>query len=205
MAINLKRRRGTVSYKEPSSDDDFSQSSDAEHTPRKKRATPQRRSTRHKEPESERTSPKQSRQHAVTTNTTSINQSPNVRLRGKRRVSYRESSEEDNSDADFEVQEVTPSRERQRASISRASRTKKDRKPKSRPMKPLGAPLKAKKGKSEMFLREDTFLTMKQHRNPLLPRGKSSAMERFPPGRLCLIMSYYKSSSTPHTRSTTIT
>lgn len=105
MAAGAKRKRGAVSYKEPSSDEDLSDSSGVEQSSRGKRPAPSRRSTRHRandDDDDRHTSPEPSpapepsrKKHKVS------------RTRRHRKVSYKDvsSDEEDDPDADFELPE----------------------------------------------------------------------------------------------------
>jgi hypothetical protein len=99
MAVTSKRKRGPVSYREPSSDDDISgNSSDTEEeTNRRKRAAPSRRSTRHhQEPLVQRPSPTTGRRRATASR---------VSRRGRRgKISYKDAStddEDEDPEADF--------------------------------------------------------------------------------------------------------
>ncbi|KAF2633244.1 hypothetical protein BU25DRAFT_405169 [Macroventuria anomochaeta] len=105
MAITTKRKRGTVSYKEPSSAEDLSESSEYEHTPRRKRPAPSRRSARHQandDDSSRQTTPERS--PALEPSRKKHKES---RTRRHRKVSYKDisSDEEEDPDADFEVPE----------------------------------------------------------------------------------------------------
>jgi hypothetical protein len=151
MAVTLKRKRVAVSYKEPSSDDDLSESSDHERVTQK-RTVPSRRSTRRMRAvdqvssASERASPEPvpvDRQRP----------SRNARRRGKRNVSYKDiSSDEDDldPDADFEVEEerVMTVRTRSRPSTLPSSEPQRKRGARDRNSRRavLGAPLAPNKG-----------------------------------------------------------
>jgi hypothetical protein len=103
MATSTKRKRGAVSYKEPSSDEDLSESTEYEQSSRGKRPPPSRRSTRHRANDAD------DDQH------TSLEPSPapepsrkkdkEPRTRRHRKVSYKDfsSDDEEDPDADFEV------------------------------------------------------------------------------------------------------
>jgi hypothetical protein len=151
MAVTLKRKRGAVSYKEPSSDD-FLDSSDHEHTTRLKRTGPTRRSTRHSQTndeassESEHVSPEPApaRKRQVG--------SRSSRSHGRQRISYKdvssdEEEEEEDPDADFEMEgnEFAPVRpKRSRQTVPRCPHSSKAQKTtgKSRRKATIGAPLK---------------------------------------------------------------
>ncbi|CAO2648231.1 Nn.00g074980.m01.CDS01 [Neocucurbitaria sp. VM-36] len=149
MAVTLKRKRGAVSYKEPSSEEDFSESSSQEQTfRRRKRATPSRRSTRRQRPDSE---DELSSQHVspqslpVRKQTRSGPRSS--RSRGRQRISYKDISsdeEEEDPDADFELEEVQPPRGKSQTVTVRLSRPAKSSNSNGRPRRKLvlGAPLK---------------------------------------------------------------
>lgn len=100
MAVTLKRKRGAVSYKEPSSDDGLSEESEPEEQARPKRQAPSRHSARRREPPSASASPVVQRRPATEARST--------RQRA-RRISYKDvSTDEDDEDdedpdADFEV------------------------------------------------------------------------------------------------------
>ncbi|KAL5115800.1 hypothetical protein ACEQ8H_006295 [Pleosporales sp. CAS-2024a] len=104
MASTLKRKRGAVSYREPSSDEDLSESSGEDVQATAKRSTSSRRTTRRSDP----TAP-QVRQKA--------DRRPTTRLRGSRRgqgrrISYKDASTDDENDedpdADFEASDSEP-------------------------------------------------------------------------------------------------
>jgi hypothetical protein len=149
MAVTLKRKRGAVSYKEPSSDD-FLDSSDHERSTRHTRTGPTRRSARHSQTneeassESEHVSPEPApaRKHQAG--------SRSSRSHGKQRVSYKDVSSDDEEaedpDADFEMEEaefapVRPKRSRQ--TVPRCPHSSKAQKTtgKSRRKATIGAPL----------------------------------------------------------------
>jgi hypothetical protein len=151
MAVTLKRRRGTVSYKEPSSDEDLSESSESGGARRRKRPAPSRRSTRHRQDEREDKAPVEHTSPPPTS--TSRPRRPGRPSRGhrKRTFSYKdvssdEEEEEDDPDADFEIEEEPT--QQPRSKPRRTSRQSPRVHP-SPPSKPrgqrklaLGAPLK---------------------------------------------------------------
>jgi hypothetical protein len=150
MASTLKRRRGPVSYKEPSSDEgftDLSDESEQEIRRRRKRLGPQRRSTRNQSSKAEQSSSGGRRDDDAAAPRTVRNKV----LRGKRRISYQEDTTDDESMAgsDFEESAPTTPAKRQR-SCAPASRGRKKKKSSSeRPRsKALGAPRKPKRGTS---------------------------------------------------------
>ncbi|XPS90659.1 hypothetical protein M3J09_000095 [Ascochyta lentis] len=103
MAVTTKRKRGTVSYKEPSSDEGLSESAGYEQTPRRKRTAPSRRSARHQandDDSSRQTTPDPSPEPEP-----SRKKYKESRTRRHRRVSYKDisSDEDEDPDADFEV------------------------------------------------------------------------------------------------------
>lgn len=109
MAVDLKKRkRGPVSYKEPSSDEDFSEdSNDTRHSRRKRTGEPQRRSARHRTPTSTEPAQTQSAPTPQVRTKTASRPSPNqvLRSRGRARqnIYYGEDSSSDNyegSDSD---------------------------------------------------------------------------------------------------------
>lgn len=104
MTATSKRKRGTVSYKEPSSDEDLSESSVYGQTPRRKRPAPSRRSTRYQT--SDDLLSRHSSLEAPPTPESSRKREKASRTRRHRRVSYKDVSsdeEEEDPDADFEV------------------------------------------------------------------------------------------------------
>ncbi|EDU46794.1 conserved hypothetical protein [Pyrenophora tritici-repentis Pt-1C-BFP] len=119
MAVTLKRKRGAVSYKEPSTDDDLSSSSGHEPSTRKPRTAPTRRSSRHPQVVDDASSESE---HAAPT--PPDHRQPSVRSlrrrQGKQKISYKDVSsdedEDDDPDADFELVEerVMPVRTRSR-------------------------------------------------------------------------------------------
>jgi hypothetical protein len=106
MAATLKRKRGAVSYRDPSSDEDGTESSGEEEQPRQQRAAPARRSTRHPAPAEQRGSSSTARYR---------NTMPRVSRRGKAsKISYKDIStddeEEQDPDADFQASDDEPPR-----------------------------------------------------------------------------------------------
>jgi hypothetical protein len=138
MAVTLKRRREAVSYKEASSDDDehedeledeqLSDAADFERPLRKKRAVPDRISTRAR--------------------TATGGRSDSARLRGRRQVSYREVSSDDveppESEAEAEAEEVRAPPVKRRATSVRPARTESSSR--GGRVRSLGAPLKPNNG-----------------------------------------------------------
>lgn len=105
MAIVSKRKRGAVSYREPSSDDDLSESSGYDLTSRRKRLAPSRRSARHRANDGD--SSRHTTPEASLMPEPSKRQKKESRTRRHRKVSYKDIStdEEDDPDADFEMPE----------------------------------------------------------------------------------------------------
>ncbi|KNG50362.1 hypothetical protein TW65_02897 [Stemphylium lycopersici] len=152
MAVTLKRKRGAVSYKEPSSDDDLSDSSGQERSTQK-RTLPTRRSTRRTQAVGEVSSESE---HDLPEPAPAQRQQPsrNPRGRGRRRISYKDVSsdeDEEGADADFEVEEerVMAVRTRPQPSAppsSRAQKTWGAKGSKSRRKAVLGAQLAPNNG-----------------------------------------------------------
>jgi hypothetical protein len=146
MAGHLKRRRGPVSYKEPSSDVDHFDDSD-EATSSKQHANPQRRSTRQHRPLTPEVSPPSRKKRAVSPNpvASTRGQKKTVELRGRRRISYRETTSDEDEDfgADSDAHEG-PSKAQPRKK-ARSSRSK-DKKAKRQKSRPFGGPAKTKTG-----------------------------------------------------------
>ncbi|KAF2003096.1 hypothetical protein P154DRAFT_520441 [Amniculicola lignicola CBS 123094] len=142
MTVDMKRKRGAVSYKEPSSED-FSDDSDEAGTSRKRRLAPQRRSARH------RTPPQQQQQAAIAQAQPGPSRpSPqkakgrdNVRLRRRQAVTYRESSSDDFGDESSANDAPSPA-SRTKARISKEPRPRKIKKSGRPTRKGFGAPLK---------------------------------------------------------------
>lgn len=149
MVVTLKRKRGAVSYREPSSDDDSSDSSEQEDRMHSRRPVPSRRSTRHHEPSARPTPPLAAKREGT--------QPRAPRRRERPKISYKDVSTDDEDgeedpDADFEASEDEPA---PRATKSRTSAqppkapshkaqhkaTSKGRSPRNRT---LGAPLKTR-------------------------------------------------------------
>jgi len=152
MAVTLKRKRGAVSYKEPSSDDDLSDSSGQERSTQK-RTLPTRRSTRRTQAVDEVSSESESEHHLPEPAPVQRQRPRNPRGRGRRRISYKDVSsdeDEEDADADFEVEErVMTVRTRPQPSAPPSSRTQKTRGAKgskSRRKAVLGAPLAPNNG-----------------------------------------------------------
>lgn len=105
MAVTLKRKRGAVSYKEPSSDDDGAEVSSEEEQVRQQRAGPSRRSTRHPDPAEQRDSSRTARRQPTTSR-------PSRRGEEARKISYKDISTDDEEevdpDADFQVSDDEP-------------------------------------------------------------------------------------------------
>ena len=194
-----QRTRTNISYREPSSDDDFS-NSDSDNASRRKRPT--RRSMRHHstdvDPEPSTAQPVRTARPAVDKRTS--------RRTGKRKVSYRDVSTDEDSDhgeADYEPDEQVPVRKKPRIQgDSRRSTPRKrlgsaSRKPNKRTIRPLGAPLKEKKGKYTHVC-QCASINSQQHPNlspyTSLPMGTNQTWHR------CPIISFSKSSSTLPTR-----
>ncbi|KAF1844946.1 uncharacterized protein K460DRAFT_376496 [Cucurbitaria berberidis CBS 394.84] len=157
MAVTLKRKRGAVSYKEPSSEEDLSDSSDQERTVRrKKRRTPSRRSTRHQqvddedddEDEDEDSSQYAFREPLSVRIPQRVSRNSRSRgSRGRQRISYKDLSsgeEEEDPDADFELEEVQAPRTKPPTVAVRSPRHPKISSSKGGPRRKLvlGAPLK---------------------------------------------------------------
>jgi hypothetical protein len=104
MAVTVKRKRERVSYKEPSTDEDISESSELGQSASKKRTAPSRRSARnqptHDEPSSREPSPAASPASELP-----IAEPRDLRRRRRRRISYKDvsSDAEEDWDADFEA------------------------------------------------------------------------------------------------------
>lgn len=147
MAVTLKRKRGAVSYRELSSDDDLS-ASDGNTTARgRNKSGPSRRSARNRNVDDEDddsgaaslsdVAPIEHRSHASRTS----------RVRGRTKVSYKDvSSDDEDPDAGFEFQEqhVMAVRTRPRAMTAQSSQSQQgtSRKVASRRRNIIGAPLK---------------------------------------------------------------
>ncbi|KAF1926862.1 uncharacterized protein M421DRAFT_66933 [Didymella exigua CBS 183.55] len=117
MTVTTKRKRGAVSYKELSSDEDLSESSEYERSSRRKRLAPARRSTRHRtndDDDDRQTTPEPSPPPE-----SSRKKQAETRTRRHRKVSYKDvsSDEEEDPDADFEIpaEHVRPRQSRVKA------------------------------------------------------------------------------------------
>ncbi|KAH6868772.1 hypothetical protein BKA58DRAFT_441202 [Alternaria rosae] len=152
MAVTLKRKRGTVSYKEPSSDEDLSEGSGSEQTTRK-RTIPTRRSTRRPPADDEAASESD---HSPPESAPIKQQrgSRSSRTRGAPRISYKDVSsdeeDEEDPDADFELEDerVMTLRTRSRPVAAPSSRPEKiggTKRSRSRRKAVIGAPLKPNK------------------------------------------------------------
>lgn len=115
MAMIAKRKRGAVSYKEPSSDEDLSGSSEAERSSRRERPTPSRRSARHQADDDE--SNRQTTPEVSPAPEPPRKKYKESRTRRHRKVSYKDisSDEEEDPDADFEAPEEHPRTTQRRA------------------------------------------------------------------------------------------
>ncbi|KAF2878365.1 hypothetical protein BDV95DRAFT_478540 [Massariosphaeria phaeospora] len=144
MAVTLKRKRGAVSYKEPSSDEDTSLDSDREGDIPTQRESSQRRSRRH-QPAKAEPSTNGRRQNATRADESTTNRTQLSRSRRKTRVSYREASSADDSDDDFDqassAEEATTTRRTLRSKGNTSRRVQKIRTAKSRPKRAFGAAL----------------------------------------------------------------
>lgn len=153
MAVTLKRKRGTVSYKEPSSDEDLSEGSGSEQTTRK-RTVLTRRSTRRPPADDEAASESD---HSPPESAAPIKQqrgSRSSRTRGAPRISYKDVSsdeeDEEDPDADFELEDerVMTLRMRSRPVAAPSPRPEKiggTKRSRSRRKAVIGAPLKPNK------------------------------------------------------------
>lgn len=130
MTVTLKRRRTNISYREPSSDEGFTDVSEQGQKTRRKRPVPSRRSARQRPPEDE----DQSASITPEPPRPKLSRSPARAKRGRRhgKVSYKDISsdeeEEDDTDpdSDFEVNEepLTLPRKRPRASLESLPRAR---------------------------------------------------------------------------------
>lgn len=145
MVNTLKRRREPVSYKEPSSEEDYSSDSAAEGSSKRKRIVPQKRSTRLRRSDSPVDS-----EPASTEESQDAPPAGAVHLRQRRKVSYRESSVAEESDPDFEVQKpATPRSQKPKAQQRAAPRspyTREKKKSSRTQSRAIGAAPKPKKG-----------------------------------------------------------
>ncbi|KAF2118926.1 hypothetical protein BDV96DRAFT_568729 [Lophiotrema nucula] len=149
MAINLKRKRVTVSYREPSTDEDLSEDSDSAHIRERIPATPGRRSARHQVQVVVPSSSKSSQRPTSRAEAPSTRRNTVARLRKKPVVTYRESSSDDEVDDDYaeEKEEATapPQRRPRGATAAPSPRAQLARRPRGRPKSALGAPIKRRK------------------------------------------------------------
>jgi hypothetical protein len=158
MAADLarKRKRAHVSYREPSSNDDFS-NSDIENLSRRKRPT--RRSARHQSQEVELEAEPSTRQPQRTASPILARSAAALRAhrrKGKSKISYREETTDDDGEeedeADYEPEEVVVQRKPRSKPTSGRSTPRKQsdngsRRPIGHRKRALGAPLKEKKGR----------------------------------------------------------
>jgi hypothetical protein len=152
MAVTLKRKRGAVSYKEPSSDEDLSESSGYDQTTRK-RTIPTRRSTR-RPPADDEAASESERSPPEPAPARHQRGSRSSRTRGAPRISYKDVSsgeeDEEDPDADFELEgeRVMAVRTRARPVVAPTSRPEKiggSKRNRSRRKAVIGAPLKPNK------------------------------------------------------------
>ena len=129
MAATTKRKRGAVSYKEPSSDEDLSENSEYAQTPKRKRPAPSRRSARHQADDdgsSRQTTPEPSPALGV-----SKKKYQESRTRRHRKVSYKDisSDEDEDPEADFEISEeqVRTTQRRSKATAAPSPRPQRNR------------------------------------------------------------------------------
>ncbi len=127
MAVTTKRKRGAVSYKEPSSDEEFSESSGYEQTRRRKRSAPSRRSVRHQAKDDD--SNRRTTAEPSPAPEPSRKKYKELRTRRHRKISYKDisSDEEEDPDADFEDPEdyVRPAHRRAKAEAAPSPRPQK--------------------------------------------------------------------------------
>ncbi|KAF2016494.1 hypothetical protein BU24DRAFT_433461 [Aaosphaeria arxii CBS 175.79] len=150
MAITLKRKRDAVSYKEPSSDEDFSDEPQSSHAPTRQRTTPRRTNTRQHSSAADDASVRPSTSNRTSHARSSAPRSKNVNLRGRQNISYRESSSDDDWDEDYqeEVEVTTPRRApRVQPKVTpQTNRTSREiSRNKGRQRRSLGAPLKRRR------------------------------------------------------------
>ena len=152
MAVTLKRKRGAVSYKEPSSDEDLSESSGYEQTTRK-RTVPTRRSTR-RPPADDEAASESDHSPPEPAPISQQRGSRSSRIRGAPRISYKDVSsdeeDEEDPDADFELEDerVMTVRTRSRPVAAPSPRPEKiggTKRSRSRRKAVIGAPLKPNK------------------------------------------------------------
>ena len=149
MAVTLKRKRGAVSYKEPSSDEDISESTDQERIARKKRTVPSRRSTRHPRAEDDGEVSRQQTLSEALPVRKLPHRSQSSRSQRRQRISYKDISsdeEDEDPDADFDIVEEQVRVPRAKAQHKTVLPARPRRSPnlKGRPRRTvnLGAPLK---------------------------------------------------------------
>lgn len=127
MAVTSKRKRGAVSYKEPSSDEDLSENSGYDQAPRRKRHAPSRRSARHQANDDD--SSRHTTPESPSAPEPSRKRYKETRTRRHRNVSYKDlsSDDEDDPDADFEVPEehVRTTQRRAKATAAPSPRSQK--------------------------------------------------------------------------------
>lgn len=156
--LSRKRKRAHISYREPSSDDDFSDL-DIDNPSRRKQPT--RRSARHHSTEAEPEAESSTRQPRRTTSPVlarSAGVKRTLRRKGRNRVSYRDEStdeeSEDDGEADYEPPEEVVQRKPRSNTASRRStpRKRSDNVPRKAAVpkkRAFGASLKEKKGKGK--------------------------------------------------------
>lgn len=105
MAVSSKRKRGAVSYKELSSDEEISESLGYERSPRRKRSAPARRSTRYRANDGDDNDDRRTTPEPSSAPDTSRKKRREPRNRRPHKLSYKDisSDEEEDPDADFEV------------------------------------------------------------------------------------------------------
>lgn len=213
MAVTLKRKRGAVSYKEPSSDDDLSESSGYEQTIRK-RTVPTRRSTRRPAADDEAASESEHSQPPPQLASVKLQpESRTSRRRGAPKISYKDVStddeDEEDPDGDFELEEeqVMTVRTRARpvaAPVSRSGKTVGIKRSRSRRKATIGAPLKPN---NESQVERKTTIPSDGHK-PVCLLHHIYVLALIPmsrPGLLCHITYSSKSLFTLPTRFTTRT
>ncbi|KAF2128944.1 hypothetical protein P153DRAFT_367248 [Dothidotthia symphoricarpi CBS 119687] len=151
MAVTLKRKRGAVSYKEPSTDEDSSD--DLAHAPnpewatKRTRAAPSQRSTRHRQVRDSNARPQPD---AIPTRSRAKTEPRGSQRQRGRNISYKDvsSDEEEDPDADFEEPQQAreasrrPSRSRTLAVRPLPSQKRRTSKARSQRGLVLGAPRK---------------------------------------------------------------
>ncbi|PVI03930.1 hypothetical protein DM02DRAFT_716580 [Periconia macrospinosa] len=157
MVAAQKRKRGIVSYREPSSDDEDLLGSEAEiQTSTKRTKKPVRRSTRNRSFSPQVLPPSQQLPHrnGESSQGPRLNTRRPLRQRRTYGVSYKDMSSDEDEDDDFAIEEVeeqtqtrrtvAPSHGTRRSATSRKARVASDGS-RARARKPLGAPLKPNK------------------------------------------------------------